>query len=228
MKRLGTKEALFVTLGILGGAVGCAPSAKDVAKELAGMLPTPVATPTAIDIDAIVKRLQPTAVSATEMPKPTATRAAVRPAVVPTNKPAVRPAVAPVSGELNIEVPMLSWTNWVRGNLVIPGAIQIRPSKPFEAVVPAEEGSAYQLKTDFDDSRPSTWRDGSLIYKFHIPLNRKTVFVGTQGDTGVMLCEANEEGQNMVWMRTEKGNGTSALVRFTVTDQNPALGQLCP
>ena len=122
----------------------------------------------------------------------------------------------------------IKWTDWTLENVVIDNAIHIRPSKPFEAAVSPEENTAFQLKTDYLDNDPKTWKSGQLLYKFHIEDGWKPVVLGYQGDTKTRICWAREGDKNMVWMQTMNGNGTSALVVFVKTDEMPPKNSLCP
>lgn len=122
----------------------------------------------------------------------------------------------------------IKWTDWTLANVVIDNAVHVRPSKPFEAAVSPEENTAFQLKTDYLDNDPKTWKAGQLLYKFHIEDGWKPVALGYQGDTKTRICWAREGEKNMVWVQTQNGNGTSALVVFVKTDEMPPKNSLCP
>ncbi len=136
-------------------------------------------------------------------------------------------------------VTALQWTPWDLNNLVIPSATVVRPTKPFEGQVPMPVVSSmiYQLKTDMDDTNPAgTWKPGSLVYEFDIPNGWQPQYLGAQGDTSVSLCWQREEKdgnsstlETQVLLKTQNGNGASALVSFLpVSASNvPPVGQRC-
>ncbi len=220
---------LLVTIGAAGcnqisatdaQATAAAARQTGIAEGLSATRAIPTADRLAT-LESLYKTPQVIVVTATPEPaKPTQASVAT--------KAATAPAIKKYPGAVDVLVPATDWTDMARGNLVIPEAIAVRPSKPYEAEIKVDVTKVYQLRTDFDDSQPSTWRDGSLIYKFHVPAGLQPHFMGTQGDTGTQLCWANEEEGNMVWMKTEKGNGTSAVVRFEKTGKNPERLKLCP
>lgn len=168
------------------------------------------------------------AIPSTETPMPGATAPV---SVAPTTGPATLPT--------GLLVTALKWTPWDLNNLVIPGATIVRPTKPFEGQVPMPIMSSvvYQLKTDLDDTDPAgTWKPGQLIYEYDVPSGWQPQYLGTQGDTNVSLCWQREEKdgnsgtlETQVLMKTQNGNGASALISFlpVSTANTPPIGQRC-
>lgn len=146
----------------------------------------------------------------------------------PTPAPAVAATNAPTTTG-GVLVPFVDWTAWTLDNVVIDDAVHVRPSKPFEAAIQVEAGKVYQLKTDYLDDQPNTWKPGKRLYKFHVPKGLQAYALGYQGDNRTRLCMGSEgENWNILWLGTEAGNGTSALVYFVNTGENPPVNQLCP
>ncbi len=164
----------------------------------------------------------------TPTPPPTPTPTATATATGETAPTATEGALVP-----------LQWTDWTLNNQVIPGATKVKVQNPFEAtVVEAEPGDIVQLATDLDDTNPSaTWRPGQLIYEYDLPPGVRPVFLAAQGDTAVQLCWQREEKdgdpetlETQILMKTQNGNGTSAIVTFVSVDESeiPPVGKFCP
>ncbi len=122
------------------------------------------------------------------------------------------------------------WTPWELGNLVIEQAIQVRPGRPFEGNIRPVDGAVYQLLTDYRNEDATTWVPGLHLYEYDLPSGWSAEYVGAQGDTNVTVCLMAEKGAegSQILMKTEKGNGASALVRLWHTGQNPPADVVCP
>ena len=110
------------------------------------------------------------------------------------------------------------WTNWELNNGVVPAIAAFAPDKPFEGTVTVTKG-VVQLKSDYNDQDTKSWKPGSLLYKYHLPKGVAPRYITAQGDNAIQMCWMIEDGSSQLWMRTQAGNGTSALVElFEVSD----------